>query len=324
MMKLSEISRESLFQENKALLSELETAYTNMQAVLEQTAKEKEIAYAELEQKFQALEKIYSELSKKENMLIHLEKLSAVGQFITEIIHEISSPLTSIMGNAELIKFNNPPDGIRSRVDQILLEIDRMNVYLKRFRDMSYRGLEDFRKFDINENLTECLATVEIIKPRKVSLRQALSDEPLFVLGDPFQTNQIFLNLAKNAFEAISGDEGEIFFESRLVSRGFIEDPDQFSPYYCQTVENWRKMLITHNEFVLVEISDNGEGVADSELQTLFEPYYSSKSSEDGMGLGLSISADIAKRHNGNIAVKSVPGTGTCFQVALPLSSPYF
>ena len=87
---------ENLEQENKKLLHELEVAYQNLELVVEQTSKEKEIAYKELQDNFAALQSSYEEISKKENLLVHLEKLSSIGQFITEIIHELKNQITII------------------------------------------------------------------------------------------------------------------------------------------------------------------------------------------------------------------------------------
>ena len=86
----------NLVEENKLLLSELEEAYKNMELILEQSSREKELAYDALQQKFQTLEDLYAEMTNKENLLIHLEKLSSIVQFIAEIVHELNNPLTLI------------------------------------------------------------------------------------------------------------------------------------------------------------------------------------------------------------------------------------
>lgn len=191
------LARNELAEENKKLLAELEFAYQNMQVILEQANQEKAIAYRELEKKFNSLEHLYGELSNKENLLIHMEKLSSIGQFIAEIIHELKSPISAIAANIELIKFHEPPTELAAFLNEISDQIYRMDEYLNRFRGMVYRGQQDFQVFDLNQNLIECIGTIEIIKPKDIVIDLELCDDLLLVNGDPHQIDQIFLNLQK-------------------------------------------------------------------------------------------------------------------------------
>ena len=187
------INEKNLVLENRRLLNELETAYLKMEKILEQTNREKEIAYRELQRKFDSLENLYQELSKKENLLIHMEKLSSIGQFISEIIHELNNPLAAISGLTDLVLMDESlSEKTRERLSKIPIQVKRMNNYLTRFKGMAYKGKEDFTEFDLNDCLKEFLATLEIISPKKIVINSEICDAELIVNGDRYQLVQIF------------------------------------------------------------------------------------------------------------------------------------
>lgn len=309
-----------LKRENIELLSELETAYQNMEIILEQSNREKEIVYHELQQKFDSLKTLYDELSDKENMLIHLEKLSSIGQFISELVHELSNPLTAISGHAEILMIKNPAEEIRENIRQISENAKRMSGLLSRFRAMAYKGKEDFHLFDINQNLTESLMTIDVIKPRNMEIEINLSEQPLLVKGDPYQANQIFLNLAKNAFDAMSDNGGRLKISSSSVSKEWIRSADELGENYCQVKTEWNKILEITSQFALIEFEDQGTGIPKELMSDIFNAFFTTKERGKGTGLGLSICSDIVKRHNGNLIVKSELGSGTTFQILIPRS----
>lgn len=310
---------DSLEQENKRLLLELEFAYKNLEQVLEQTSKEKEIAYKELQENFSELQKSYGELSKKENLLVHLEKLSSIGQFITEIIHELKNPLTIISAHTEMALMMDPAEEMQDQLKQISKQVMRMSGYLNRFRSMAYKGQEDFVTFDLNKNLYECISTIEIIKPKNVKIEVDLCQDILMVKGDPYQTNQIFLNLAKNAFDAIKGKGNFLFVRSKVVTSQTVRNDTIIGEHYCISKNQWEKILNQNEKFALIELEDDGPGIPEKNLEHLFQAFFTTKERDKGTGLGLSISSDIAKRHGGNIIVDTEEGKGTIFQLLIPL-----
>ena len=155
--------------ENKRLLDELELAYQRIETILEESNREKEVTYRELQHKFETLEKLYGELSKKENLLIHMEKLSSIGEFITELVHELNNPLTAIKMQAELALMQNDSETVKKQFDTVLRNSDKMSKLLERFRSFAYKSKEEFQLFDLNECLRECCETVYILKPKKIS-----------------------------------------------------------------------------------------------------------------------------------------------------------
>ncbi len=312
-------SSETLVRENKLLLNELEVTYKNLEEVLEQTSNEKKIAYQELEKNFKTLEQSYKELSKKENLLVHLEKLSSIGQFISEIVHELKNPLTLIFSHNEMVLMMEPKEEIRKELQQISKHVMRMSGYLNRFRNMAYKGQEDFSIYDLNNNLSECLSTIELINPSGVKVQVNLCAGELLINGDQYQTNQIFLNLAKNAFDATKSVGDLLQVSSRPVTVDWIKKGRNVGKNFCLSEKKWQKILTEVHDFVLIEFEDNGGGISKENLKNLFNAFFTTKDRSKGTGLGLSISSDIVRRHNGNIAVKSVVGEGTTFQILFPL-----
>lgn len=310
---------EVLTEENHRLLSELEVAYKNMELILEQSAREKEIAYQELQEKFDALESLYRELSKKENLLIHLEKLSSIGQFIAEIIHELQSPLTAISAHAELALMLEPVDDVRREIGEISEQVMRMSGYLHRFKAMAYKSSESFDLFDLGETLADGVTTIDIIKPAEIKVEVRFPETVLTVNGDPYQVGQIFLNLAKNAFDAMHVHGSCLRIQARQVSSSWIRQSDEVGAVHCSGDAAWAQILDRHDSFALIEFIDDGPGIHPDCLDDVFQAFYTTKDRGKGTGLGLSISSDIAKRHEGDIALKSVLGEGTTFQLLLPL-----
>ena len=168
---------EDLEQENIKLLEELEVSYQNLELVVEQASKEKEIAYRELQDNFEALQRSYEEISNKENLLVHLEKLSSIGQFITEIIHELKNPLTIISAHAEMALMMDPPAELQEQLRQISKQVMRLSGYLNRFRSMAYKSQEDFVLFDVNKNLIESMSTIEMIIPKGIKLQKEIFED---------------------------------------------------------------------------------------------------------------------------------------------------
>ncbi len=319
MAKQSDIAKEIklLKNENRILLAELEEAYKNMEAILVQAEREKAITYRELEQKYQALQNTYTELSKKENMLIHMEKLSSIGQFITEIVHELKNPLTVIGAATDIALLNDLPDESRNVISKIPKQVHRMLALLGRFKAMAYKDKEKFISFELNKNLEEFIGTLDLITPKSINVIHELYRDKILVKGDKYQLTQIYLNLAKNAFDVLDGNvDAELKITTSLIkSSEALKIP---TVYCCQKPDAWKNILRTFDKFATIEFIDNGPGIPEENMQYIFDTFFTTKEREKGTGLGLSISKDIAIKHNANIVLHSVVGKGTTMQLYIP------
>lgn len=321
MVKQSDIAKEirALKSENRILLTELEEAYKNMEAILVQSEREKEITYRELEHKYNTLQHTYTELSKKENMLIHMEKLSSIGQFITEIVHELRNPLTVIGAAIDVVFLSEMPEESRNILEKIPEQIKRMSGMLRRFKSMAYKERAKFTPFDINKNIKDFIDTLELITPKSIKVSCDLSENELLVMGDGYQLTQVYLNLAKNAFDAMDENaDAQLKISTKLLNATKVDVSDQ--KYYCQKPDIWKKIVETVDNFAVIEFVDNGAGIPEVNLEYLFDSFFTTKERGKGTGLGLSISMDIAKKHNANIAILSTAEEGTTFQILIPIT----
>ena len=320
MAKQSDIAKEIklLKNENRLLLAELEEAYKNMETILVQTEREKEITYRELEQKYQALQNTYTELSRKENMLIHMEKLSSIGQFITEIVHELKNPLTVISAAADIALLNDLPDESQNVINKIPEQINRMLALLGRFKAMAYKEKEKFEFIDINKNLYDFMETLDLITPKSIKVSFELCDQELLVKGDNYQLIQIYLNLAKNAFDVLDSKKNpQLIIKTKLIKRSEVKKIQ--TEHCCQKPDKWKNILRSVDKFALIEFIDNGPGIPEENMQYLFDTFFTTKERGKGTGLGLSISKDIAIKHNANIIFNSKTGRGTVVRICIPM-----
>jgi len=118
------------------------------------------------------------------------------------------------------------------------------------------------------------------------------------VRGDIYQLTQIYLNLAKNAFDAMDEkNDAHLIIKTKLLTADQVRSNE--SAYYCQKEEIWNEILKSNEKFAMVEFIDNGNGIPKENLEYLFDTFFTTKERGKGTGLGLSISMDIAKKLNG-------------------------
>ncbi|MCK9554614.1 ATP-binding protein [bacterium] len=237
------------------------------------------------------LESLHNEVDKKERQMIIAQRLAATGQLAAGIAHEI----------------NNPLGGMINAVAQLRKQQDLSSKEIE-YLDMVYSGLQKIRdtvrkilRFEfsqsktsaapvnINEALERSLAFIEHkIEEKQVEVKTKFKISGAKITGDMSDLQQAFLNLLLNAVDAVS--EG-----------GKIEISTE-----------------TENGFVIVKIKDNGCGIDDVELPKIFDLFYTSKISGRGIGLGLSITHNIIRNHNGMIDVRSKKDYGTEFVIKFP------
>lgn len=236
-----------------------------------------------------------SERKALERQVRFMEKLADVGKAVAQVVHEIRKPLTVIggfarqVGNCETLKADA---GNRHKLEIIVREVGRLDKLLNGIRLISRpRSQSEFRSLVIGEVLSETLELLEpMIQDQEIGLFADIPEEPLLIFGDSDQLKQVFLNLLKNAAEAMDG-------------KGTI-----------------RVRLGVEEGKVLVTIEDDGPGIPAEMESKIFDPFFSTKSK--GTGLGLAISRSIIQDHGGSIVLRSTEPQGTAAIVALPLEIP--
>jgi signal transduction histidine kinase len=235
------------------------------------------------------------ELKEAQARLVEAQKLAAVGQLGGGVAHEINNPLTGILGNAQLLLATLPDDAegrdLIAKIEALARRCRDITQNLLRFSEQRLEPV--FELLELNRVVTEGLAlTTEQARAAGVVVESALAEPSPAVRGDAAQLEQVVLHLLHNAHAACLGRPGA---RVRVATR-------------------------LEGEEALVEVSDQGKGIAPEHLARIFEPFFTTKDLWTNVGLGLSVSYRIVAEHGGRIAVESRVGEGSTFVVRLPAS----
>jgi len=229
-------------------------------------------------------------LKEAEKQLLHSDKLAAVGELASGVIHEINNPLGTIKGLVQLLEEEkNLKETQKKDLKTIESEIDRTQGIIEKLRSFSRPNELEIHLININTLIDETIHLMhhKILKQRIGLIKNYERDLPLIKI-DGHQIKQVFVNIILNSFQAISiGDS--LIITTRLIA----------------------------NEFVEITFKDTGCGIAKKNLGKIFKPFFTTR--KEGTGLGLTISQTIIKKHKGTISVKSIVGKGTTFIIKLPV-----
>ncbi len=237
--------------------------------------------------------------------LLQAGKLSAVGQLISGVAHELNNPLSVIVGYGQLLSGRDLPPELRRPVELMLAQGNRMTKIVQSLLLFSRQRKAERGAVDVREAMEQTLglrATQLMLSGIRVG--EAYAENVPAAEGDAHQLQQVFLNLILNAEQAIlgSGPPGERVGNTIRVATGSRTERGQ----------TW----------VVITIADNGPGIPRDLLPHIFEPFFTTKKAGEGTGLGLSVSYGIVQQHGGRLRAESHPGH-TVFTVELPaLASP--
>ena len=278
---------EALFRKLEKKMSELELAHQEL-----------ELAHMELQQKMVDQKRL-------EEQLRQVQKMEAIGRFSAGIAHDLNNILTVIVGFGTVIQMKMASgDPQRDKIDHVLAAADRAANLTRSLLTFSRKQEMSLHPVD----LKCCIRNVETFLCRiigqDIKLELILSEQDTTVLADGGQMEQVLMNLATNARDAMpKGGTLTIATESAELDDQFIQMHGFGIP----------------GRYVLLTIADNGSGMDHTICQRIFEPFFTTKESGRGTGLGLSIIYGIITQHNGYIHVYSEPGRGTTFKILLPL-----
>jgi signal transduction histidine kinase len=229
-------------------------------------------------------------LQEAEAQVRRTERLAALGQLSAGLAHEIRNPLSTIKGSAEMLLKNVNADSAVSHelAGYISSEVDRTNALVTRFLDFARPLALRLEKTEITEVIDEAVAEVEKYSPTlDVSIYKNYSPDIAPILIDRQLIERVLYNLLLNAAQA-SLPQGSVTVKTRQLD---------------DTVE--------------ISVIDRGTGIAPKDRESIFNPFFTTKSS--GVGLGLAIVSKIVDEHGGQITVESEPGAGSVFHVLLPV-----
>jgi PAS domain S-box-containing protein len=229
-----------------------------------------------------------SSLKKAEQLLVTKEKLSVVGELSAGIAHEIKNPLTAIKGFIQLIQKSGETN--KDHVNLVLSEIDRINDIVSEMLILSKPHTKKLVIFPLVDAIQYVIDLVSNESSKNnIHIQLDNIDESTLVKGDINGLKQVFINLIKNAMEAMPNG-GVIDISSHEISE----------------------------DYITIKIRDNGMGISEENQKLLGLAFFTSK--EKGMGLGLTITYKIIQEHNGHISIESAEGEGTVVTLSLPSS----
>jgi signal transduction histidine kinase/ActR/RegA family two-component response regulator len=252
-----------------------------------------------------ALERKRAEAEREalEAQLRQSQRLEAIGTLAGGVAHNFNNILGAILGYGEMALAALPTDGgPRRYVQQVMTAGQRGKGVVDQILAFSRRGGHEHRPLRVQPVVEETLDLLRASLPSTIAIRTTLQADDATVLGDPTQLQQVVLNLAANAAQAMDG-QGTLEVALDLVR---LESDRALS-----------HGALAAGRYLRLEVSDAGHGMDDATMQRIFEPFFTTKPAGSGTGLGLSTVHGIVADHGGAINVRSRPGTGTDFEVFL-------
>ncbi len=231
-----------------------------------------------------------TDLKRMEEELEHSRRLADIGKMASYIAHEVRNPLGVIKGMTQLIKMKFNGEVLNDYTEKILKSVEMIDRIIEDTLDFARKKPLEIEKVNLGELIREIVESVPIKKKVSSKSARVIFDDTgeCVINGDRMRLVRVFENLISNGLDAIP--------EGGYVKISFNRDESN----------------------VYVDISDNGCGIDEKDINRVFEPFYTSK--KHGTGLGLSIVKKIVENHGGRISVRSKRGEGTVFTVQLPLS----
>jgi PAS domain S-box-containing protein len=237
--------------------------------------------------------KAYEDLRRTQEQLLQSEKMSAVGQLIAGVAHELNNPLTAILGYAQLLESEGLNERAQDYVGKMFKQAQRTHRVVQNLLSFARQRKPERLEIDIRKVMEETLALRDYdLKVNNIAVEKDLGAEAAIVVADSHQIEQVFLNILNNAVDAIleTGRAGKLKIR-----------------VYCERHE------------VCAQFADDGPGIKDP--KRIFDPFYTTKSVGKGTGLGLSICYGIVKEHGGDITAHNAAEGGAVIEVRLPMAA---
>lgn len=235
--------------------------------------------------------------------LLHAQKMEAVGRLAGGIAHDFNNILSAIVGFASLpLMSEKVSDAERATLQQILVLAERAGTLTRGLMAFSRRQVMAVRAVDLNQIMGISAKLLQRMIGEDINLVLRESPDPLPVQADTGQMEQVLMNLATNARDAMPAG-GKLTIEARRIRLREHE------------VEG-----LAAGDYALITVADTGTGIAPDLLDHVFEPFFTTKEEGKGTGLGLASVYGIMQQHGGSVRVESEPGAGTTFSLYIPIS----
>ncbi|GAA6201571.1 ATP-binding protein [Aquicoccus sp. SU-CL01552] len=247
---------------------------------------------ARLQREIAERERVQENLAVAEQTLAQSSKLAALGEMSAAVSHELNQPLaamkTYLAGARLLLRRNRAEEALASfgRIDDLL---ERMGAITRQLKSYARKGSDTLSPVVLGDALASSLAMMEPqLRQRHVKITKILPKEPVRVMGDRMRIEQVMINLLRNALDATKS----------------VKDPEV-------------EILLAAGETATLAVRDNGPGIEN--LESLFEPFYTTKQPGDGVGLGLAISSGIVNDLGGRLTARNGQRGGAVFEMQLPI-----
>ncbi|MBN1882314.1 MAG: PAS domain S-box protein [Deltaproteobacteria bacterium] len=226
-----------------------------------------------------------------EEQLLQAEKLSSLGEILSGVAHELNNPMTSIIGNVDLLFKKNIPDHMVKKLNVIRKESVRSGKIVQNLLKFARKTGTVSKPTDLNELLKDTISLRTYnLKVDNIHVETRLDTDLPLIMVDPGQIQQVFMNIINNSHDILKKKKG-----------GNI------------TITTSHKV-----DRVIVKVSDDGPGMSESVKKRVFDPFFTTKEPGRGTGLGMSVSYGIIASHGGNLWVESEEGKGVTFTIELP------
>lgn len=235
-----------------------------------------------------------AKLEQQRELLHQNEKLSAMGELLAGVSHELNNPLSVLVGQALMLQETAPDEVTSQRAEKISKAADRCSRIVKSFLSMARQEPKDMVSVDVNAVIENALdITAYSLRTSGIDVTMSISPDLPSVLGDPDQLIQVLTNLIINAQHALQENDG---------------------PRRIHVTTSYRMK----SGQVIIKVKDNGPGVPADVRSRIFEPLFTTKEIGAGTGIGLALCHRIVESHRGTIAIESRPGEGAIFAIRLP------
>jgi two-component system NtrC family sensor kinase len=243
------------------------------------------------------------ELQDTQAQLLQAGKLSAVGQLVSGVAHELNNPLSVVIGYGQLLLSRGVPDDARRPIEAIVAQGARMAKIIQSLLLFARQRKPERRPVDLGDVVRQILTLRETqLAVSGIRVETDFAADVASAEGDSHQLQQVVLNLILNAEQAILG--------SGVGGRRTGD--------HIRIITSTRQM--GDATWVITQVADNGPGISPAVLPRVFEPFFTTKKVGDGAGLGLSVSYGIVEQHAGRLSVESEPGR-TVFTLELPAAT---
>jgi len=261
-------------------------------ATFQRESAELRLLNARLKREIAQREKVQKDLAVAELTLAQSSKLAALGEMSAAVSHELNQPLAAMktyLAGARLLLQRHRPDEALSSFQRIDDLIERMGAITRQLKSYARKGGEAFEPVDVRASLSSALSMMEPqLKARVVQITRNLPRTPVMIMADRLRLEQVIINLLRNALDATKD----------------TKDPRI-------------DLAVTVDHSVHLTVRDNGHGIEN--LESLFEPFYTTKKPGEGVGLGLAISSGIVTDLGGRLLARNGEEGGAVFEVQLPI-----